>query len=116
MKRLLLASTLLLSACAPFLQTVQGEQASLARDGQSILFKNPGPDTAEAPALLIVGTDLSISDSRCTRRASGAVGCVLPDTPAGQQFRLPFTGKVSTASLTFYRASKGARPVYLELP
>lgn len=115
MIRLALACLLTLTACAPALQAVQGERASLARDGQSIVLSNPGPDTAESPALLIVGAVTGLPDV-CRPRSAGVWGCALPDVPAGKLYRVAYAGTVSGGSATFYRASAGVRPVYLELP
>lgn len=115
MIRLALACLLTLTACAPALQLAQGERASLTRDGQSILLSNPGPDTAESPALLIVGAVSGLPDV-CRPRSPGVWGCALPDVPAGQRYRLAYSGTVNAGSVTFYRASAGVRPVYLELP
>ncbi|CAM4435893.1 hypothetical protein [Deinococcus marmoris] len=114
MKKLLILPLLLLASCAPILQTVQQESASLADVGGAIIFANPGPETAKAPELLLAGT-IETTDPNCVKRASGRLGCNLPDTVAGQQYRLIYTGKLSSASVSFYKASKGDRPIYLRL-
>ena len=113
-KFFLLASVLLLSSCAPALQAVQGESASLTDAAGAVVFVNPGPETAEAPALLLSGA-LETADPNCVKRASGRYGCSLPDVVAGQQYRLVYAGKLDSASVTFYKASSGVRPIYLRL-
>ena len=118
MKKLLLLTALILplTACAPALQAAQGESASLKVDGQSVVFVNPGPDTATAPALLL-GGDFVTTDQNCRKRASGYTGCSLPDVVAGKLYRVIIDqGSVSGGSVTFYRASGGVRPIYLRLP
>lgn len=118
MKRLLILAALMLplTACAPALQAAQQESASLKLDGASVVFINPGPDTATAPALLLSG-DFVTTDQNCKRRASGYTGCTLPDTPAGKLYRIIIDqGKVNTGSVTFYRSGSGVRPIYLRLP
>jgi len=115
-KRLLLAPLLLLAACAPALQTAQRESASLKLDGASVVFVNPGPDTATAPALLLSG-DFVTTDQNCKRRASGYTGCTLPDVGVGKLYRVVIDqGQVKAGSVTFYRTGSGVRPVYLRLP
>jgi len=116
-KRLLLIPLLLLSACAPALQAAQQEQASLTRDGAAVVFQNPGPDAAQSPSVLIVGSGpISVTETHCQQRSPERIGCVLPDLEPGQQYRVTVTGVVKTASVAFYRASAGIRPIYLELP
>lgn len=117
MKRLLILAPVLLalSACAPALQAAQRETASLAIDGASVVFVDPGPDTATAPALLL-GGDFVTTDPNCRKRASGYVGCSFPDVPAGRLYRVVTEGTVKAGSVTFYRASSGVRPIYLRLP
>lgn len=117
MKRLLIPAALALplTACAPGLRAAQHENASLKVDGASVVFINPGPDTATAPALLRAG-DFMTTDQNCRKRATGYVGCSLPDVPAGKLYRVATEGSVSAGSVTFYRASSGVRPIYLRLP
>ncbi|GAA4002560.1 hypothetical protein GCM10022631_11540 [Deinococcus rubellus] len=113
---LALTCVIALASCAPALQAAQQEQASLKIDGQSVVFINPGPDTATAPALLL-GGDFVTTDQNCRKRASGYVGCSLPDVTAGKLYRVIIDqGKVSGGSVTYYRAASGVRPIYLRLP
>ncbi|TSA80778.1 hypothetical protein FNU79_16170 [Deinococcus detaillensis] len=113
---LALTGLIALSSCAPALQAAQQESASLKIDGASVIFVNPGPDTATAPALLLSG-DFVTTDQNCKRRASGYTGCTLPDTPAKNLYRVAIAqGKVTAGSITFYKASSGVRPIYLRLP
>lgn len=113
MKHLALACLLTLTACAPALQLAQRETASLSRVPGGIVFTNPGPDAAQDVAVLITGT-LSPLPAACKVRPSGRVGCELGDVAAGASVAL--TGDVQEASITFYRAASGVRPIYLELP
>jgi hypothetical protein len=130
-KRLmLLICALCLTACAPLLQTVQGERGSVSIKVGAVLLSNPGPDTLRAPAVLVEGTaeltlpavllDASgkpIADTGCTKNTSGRWDCVLPDVPAGQRYRLaPVTGAATWASASGYRDSHlgGRVPVYLQ--
>ncbi|WP_161884424.1 hypothetical protein [Deinococcus alpinitundrae] len=113
---LALTGIIALASCAPALQTAQRESASLKIDGASVVFINPGPDTAAAPALLLSG-DFVTTDQNCRKRASGYTGCTLPDTPAGKLYRVIIDqGQVKAGSVTFYRTSGGVRPIYLRLP
>ena len=113
---LALTAVIALASCAPALQTAQRESASLKLDGASVVFVNPGPDTATAPALLLSG-DFVTTDQNCTRRPSGYTGCTLPDTPAGKLYRVVIDqGQVRAGSVTFYKSGSGVRPIYLRLP
>ncbi|WP_161884488.1 hypothetical protein [Deinococcus alpinitundrae] len=111
-----MTAVIALASCAPALQAAQQESASLKLDGASVVFINPGPDTAMAPALLLSG-DFVTTDQNCTRRESGYTGCTLPDVTASKLYRVIIDqGQVKAGSVTFYRASGGVRPIYLRLP
>jgi len=113
---LALTAVIALASCAPALQAAQQESASLKLDGASVVFINPGPDTATAPALLLSG-DFVTPDQNCRKRASGYTGCTLPDVAVGKLYRVIVDqGQVKAGSVTFYRSSSGVRPIYLELP
>ncbi len=113
---LALTAVIAFASCAPALQAAQQESASLKIDGASVVFVNPGPDTATAPALLLSG-DFVTTDQNCRKRASGYTGCTLPDVAAGKLYRVVIDqGQVKAGSVTFYRASGGVRPIYLRLP
>lgn len=118
----MLLLALALTACAPSLQLAQRERASLERDGQSVVFRNPGEAAALAPSVFLRGEGLKVSavqdgQELCTERGKpGIWGCRLPDLPGGQAFRIAVkAGTVQSGSVTFYREASGARPIYLEL-
>ncbi|WP_019584648.1 hypothetical protein [Deinococcus apachensis] len=121
MKKLVIAA-LLLSSCAPSLQLAQRESASLARDAQAVVFKNPGETTAQVPTVFLRGAGLKVSAVNegvevCRERdRPGLWGCNLPDVPGGKLFRISVTaGAVESGNVTFYREASGARPIFLPL-
>ena len=118
MKRLaLLALAVTATSCAPVLGAVQREAGTLSiAENGSVLLKNLGKSTMNAPTILVEGTpDLTFTDAPCVRRSEKSWGCILPDVPANKGYRLlPATGGATWASATFYRDESGARPIYLE--
>ena len=112
--RALLLAPLLLASCAPLYGVVQGDRATLRVEAQAVVFANPGPDVARLPSLLI--RDAASADPLCSRLDARTVACKLPDVPAGQQYRLVTDTRPTAASVTFYRAGSGDRPVYLRVP
>ena len=122
MKRILILSAVLLSSCAPLLQTVQGEAGSLSRDGSAILLNNPGPGPMTEAVVRVEGTDL-ILGAPCEYRAPNVYGCIVGTVDAGSKYRITpildlATNKIGTitrASANFYRGSS-ALFRRLELP
>lgn len=127
MKRLLILP-LLLASCAPLTQMAQPrEQATLTRDGQSLLLTNPGPDAltgdpsrpGDGPALVASGVGLSPDATAATWCKSNAdktrLICALPPVPAGQRLRVTMTGTLLDAGAMAYRPSRGAKPVVVWL-
>lgn len=141
MKRALLLAVLALplAACAPtlvpgpreVLATVQGESgAAFVRAGSAAVrvvntsgeaFGGDPGRPGDGPALLVEGTPGLAPGAEaaawCAPRARpGWWGCVLPSVAPGAHLDVVFTGgAVLDASLTYYRASKGARPILLYL-
>jgi hypothetical protein len=116
-KRLLILSFLAMTACAPILSAVQGDPATFARDNGGVLLGNKsGPGPLVAPTVRLEGPGLVMS-APCVARAVNVYGCVLPDVPEGQAYRLtPIGGTITKGSVTYYRSNSGARFIYRELP
>lgn len=115
MKRLLIAPLLLLASCAPVYGPVQGDKATLRVTDKEVLFSNPGPDAARLPTLLLRGS-LSVTDPRCAKMDDQTIGCKLGTQLAGEVTSVFYTGRVTSASVTFYRSASGDRPIYLRWP
>ena len=115
MKKLLLSTVLAfgLASCAPLLSTVQGTAATLTTDGTSVLFSNPGPQTAEDVSVVLYGP-VSVTGAACTLFSRSWV-CPIKDVPGGQGYRLAYTGPLNNASGSYYTASDGNRPLYIQL-
>lgn len=128
MSRLLPLLLALLVSCAPVAQLAQpGEQATLTRDGLSLLLSNPGPDAltgdpsrpGDGPALTIDGAALqpdAQAATWCRQTTPARWACNLPTIPAGQRLRVVFVaGEVRDAGVWAYRPGLGARPVIVWL-
>ncbi|ULH15546.1 hypothetical protein MF271_16800 [Deinococcus sp. KNUC1210] len=114
MKKLLLILPLLaLASCAPLLSTVQGTAATLSTDGTSVLFSNPGPQAAEDVSVVLYGP-VTVTGVTCIPFSRSWI-CPINDVPVGKAFRLQFTGNLNNASASFYTASSGNRPLYVQL-
>ena len=115
MNRLLLLPLLLLAACAPLVQTVQGERGSLVRDGIAVVLTNPGPGDMTETVMRVEGVGLTLG-APCEVRAVGVYGCLIGTVPEGKKYNvMPLTGTISRAASNFYR---GNSPIFhrVELP
>lgn len=116
MRRAVLLLALLLPACAPALQTLQGDGGTLTAAGQVVTLANPGPGSITKVAVYLAGR-LTVQGAACHAVRSGT-GCALPDVPAGGTAALTVTeGRVTTGSVTYYRTgSTRPRLVLLTKP
>lgn len=114
MKRLLLLS-LVLTACAPALQTAQGTQNTLTVVSPGVLlFANRDADEAVAPVVAVIGvTRVYGEGATCTAVERGATYCRLPNVPAGSGYRLAFEGALEDANATWRTPSGQVRAIVL---
>lgn len=124
MKRILLAVTALvgfaLTACAPLVssaisagQIIQNDPATLTNDGTALLFTNAAPTIAQDVVVVLYGP-ATVDLPACAPFSKSWV-CPLGDVATGQAPRLSYTGQLNGASVSFYRAGSGDRPIYIQL-
>lgn len=114
MKRLLLCTALLLSACAPTVSRPKTDPApvtvtEVGGPGYAALTVNPGQTPALEAVAHLVGPRLRVNDARCVVEVTGlrcALGTLTPGRPA-----VVYVAGLSDVRVAYRRVAGG--PVYV---